>query len=314
MSHAFRCHDKIVHYNEILSFLHICAEGLLSNPNSILETPDVQWLWETEPKTEERLVQEHYSNLYFFPDEAEWIDRVASNLWAWDVSPSVRGQAFFALTQTCLRKSPFNSFGGSYLKLRLKPRTEEQSWDKPLPEVFKENIRKVQRYLTELNTLQLPSVTLTRYPAASTSPALFLDPELVYLDPPFLAGGKKSRRFGHYVNQYHVLEALAQYHTFEEWIDPLSPLHKPKTCYPPYEFIEPWLNPYKATSELGKVLEAFKDRTVVLSYRSDSHVEGGKIREVLESTFTRVEQFQRPHVYNITTKQARYDDVLFVGR
>ncbi|MHA2366115.1 MAG: DNA adenine methylase, partial [Candidatus Hodarchaeales archaeon] len=259
MSLVFALLGKKVVYNEILSFLQVSQKGVLTNTKETLSEKIVHSFWENEqPNT---FVQDYYTNLYFFEEEAVWIDKVIQSIWTSGLSRAQRGIAFFALCQACLEKRPFNTFQNSHLHLRLKERKKIQSWDKPLAEVFISALKSVNFFVSNLKNLNLPKIKATNFPSSIITPDVIpLEQiDLVYLDPPFLSGKKRSRRFANYVDNYHVLEALSKYYTFEEWIDVLHPLHKPREDYPPNLFMKPWLNPSKVLTELEKVIKRFQE-------------------------------------------------------
>ena len=134
----------------------------------------------------------------------------------------------------------------------------------------------------------------------------------MYLDPPFLSGRKRSKRFANYVDTYHVLEALSQYYTyFDNWIDELSPLYKPKETYPQNKLVQPWLEPKSALKELEIILNKFEESIIVISYRNDSHLKTSELRELIEGYYKSYSYFERPHEYEVE-KKAKFNDILII--
>lgn len=314
ISHLFRENfsAKVV-YNDVLSFLLLCQSGLLANISDILTLQSAKKLWQEEPQDNQEHVADFYANLYFFKEEAQWIDRVIQNIFTQDhLSKEQKGLAFFALCQACLEKRPFNTFQNSHLKLRLKERSKPQSWDKPLDDIFKFNLERANSFILNTKHAKLPIVQLTNKSASNFSITSEID--LVYLDPPFIAGKKKSRKFANYLDNYHVLEAISQYYSFfYDWIDELSPLQKPKETYFSNKAIQPWLDPVTALPEFESIMELFQDSIVVLSYRNDSHVDKNQIEMIIGSYYKNYNIFEKSHIYAIKNKPSKFNDILFIA-
>jgi adenine-specific DNA-methyltransferase len=243
-----------------------------------------------------------------------WIDTVISNILNNDFKSNVKGLLFFALSQACLRKQPFNTFHGSFINLRLKKRASPQAWDKSLEDVFIETISDVNKYLEtiEIETEMISTFTI---PVSEAKPSDFSDDniDLLYLDPPFIGGKKRISRLGNYFINYHVLEALANYPNFSEWIDLSHSLKFPKNDHPIMKEFDKWLNKDNFLKNFEKLIARFQDSKLVLSYRDDSVITVEELLDILGLYKSNLKVFKEPHLYKDSKKKAKFNDLLVLS-
>jgi adenine-specific DNA methylase len=315
ISATFRSIGKKTIYNDILKSFQLINHGLLrSTKADKIDIFSLDDLWNKSNKNNPSLVFDNYCDIYFLEDECRWIDTVISNILVSNYPPNVKGSLFFALSQACLRKQPFNSFHISSLKLRLKKRSSSQSWDKPMQDVYIEAINNVNQYLDTIESLTQP-IPIFDIPASQAKPSDFSEDkiDLVYLDPPFIAGGKRSRKAGNYFKNYHVLEALAYYNTFNEWIDKSLTLKFPKQDHPLLKEFDKWLEKENFLKNLELLISRFQDSRIVLSYRDDSVVSTNEFLSIFQSYKTEVKMYTEPHLYLQSEKKSRFNDILILG-
>ena len=194
ISHGFRLLEKKVFYNDFLIHLQFIASGLLqSDYTHYIDDNTLQSILNSsESKSTNHFFKDNFSNIYFFPDEAIWIDQVYTNIQSNSIDQIQKYILFFALTQAILKKRPFHTFHGSFLNLRLKKRQEPQTWDLDMNVTFKQTINSVNTYLQQLPQ-QLEKVKISGYQASKTKPEMITNHQidLVYLDPPFISNKKK---------------------------------------------------------------------------------------------------------------------------
>ena len=318
ISHGFRLLGKQVFYNDFLIHLQIIASGLLQSNITHYITDDMinEILTFHQSDTGNHFFQDNFSNTYFFPQEAEFIDRIYSNIHSSSFDPIQKSILFFALTQTCLKKRPFHTFHGSFLNLRLKSRSKPQTWDLDMKTTFRQTINSVNNYLLQLpNKLGVPEISGLM--ASQAKPEMFTEEtiDLLYLDPPFISNKKKrSLRFANYLKNYYVLDLLADYNKAPTLLD-LETKKFRKEKYLPSQEMDLWLdqNQKKWLKSFESIIENFETSCIVVSYRSDSLISVSQIHEIL-SSYKTVQTFQTPHMYENSEKKAKFDDLLFTAK
>jgi adenine-specific DNA-methyltransferase len=316
ISAFFRSLGKKVIYNDILKSFQLINHGLLGSTNiDKIEISSLDNLWNKSNINGPSFVFDNYRDIYFFVSECHWIDNVISNILESNYESNIKGILFFALSQACLRKQPFNSFHGSFLKLRLKKRSSPQSWDVPLEDIFIETIIDVNQYLDTVNSQTQP-VPIFDISASLAKPSDFSEEniDLVYLDPPFIAGGKRSRKSGNYFKNYHVLEALAYYNTFSEWIDMSHTLKFPKQDHPIAKEFDNWLKKDSFLKNIEQVISRFQESIIVLSYRDDSVISVNELVTIVQSYKVKINVYKEPHLYKNSDKKKKFHDILIIAQ
>ncbi|OLS16552.1 MAG: hypothetical protein HeimC3_52980 [Candidatus Heimdallarchaeota archaeon LC_3] len=268
MSAAFRSMGKNLIYNDIMKCFQFINSGLLrSTKVDKINISSLNSLWDNSLKNQRSYAFEVYKDLYFFEDECVWIDKVITNIMQSNYSSNTKGILFFALYQTCLMKRPFNSFHRSFLNLRLKKRENYQIWDKSMEDIFIDSIHEVNNYLESID-VQTELIPIFGITASEAKPEIFNKEriDLLYLDPPFISGSKRSRKYGNYFMNYHVLESLANYESFTSWLDLNHLLKLPKQDHPLMKEIEKWLTKDLFLENLEKIISQFQESIIVFSY------------------------------------------------
>ena len=314
ISHELRLNQKNVIYNDFLKCLQITATGLLNaSRNDILSNKIVESILKDNKGY---IINEplfDYLKKYFFENEVKKILQMYNQIKS--INTIQQDLLFFALFQSMLKKRPFHTFHGSFLQMRLKERSEKQTWDRNLETTFKESISDINTFLQNLPD-ELPKVQITGYPASQTHPDLFPNEniDLLYLDPPFISNKKKrTLRFANYTKNYHVLELLVQQDKLSSLIDTqTNSLIEEK--FLPLEEMNLWLdqNQKNWIKSFEQIIKNFSDSKIVISYRSDSLITKEQILDILNS-YKKSELYQTPHIYEKIGKQSKFNDYLFIG-
>lgn len=317
ISHGFQLRGKKVFYNDFLKSNQISASGLLNSTDTdIITDDDLDNILDIEKiDVEDHFLIKYLSDSYFFPNEVQWIAKVLHQMENLDIPYSQKSLLFFSLTQSCLKKRPFHTFHGSFLNLRLKKRSEKQTWDLDMSATFRNTIKEINSYLANLPN-NLPDVAISGFNASEVTPEMISSEkiDLVYIDPPFISNKKKrTLRFANYIKNYHVLELLANYKSIETLIDSSTGLLKAKK-YLPVKEMELWVdqNQKKWFQAFEQIIKNFQDSIIVLSYRSDSLISQEELFTIL-SSYKKAELFKTPHIYEVKEKESKFDDLLVIG-
>lgn len=316
-SQGFRLLHKEVFYNDFLKHLQIIASGLLrATKNDQISTEIINSILSNQlVEPEHTFFKDNFSDVYFFEDEALWIDIIHQRIQDESINPAQKSLLFFALTQSCLKKRPFHTFHGSFLNLRLKKRETVQTWDLDMADTFRKTITSINTYLNQL-PLDLEPVSISGLLASKTKPEMISSKplDILYLDPPFISNKKKrTLKFANYVKNYSVLELLANYKDMESLLDPITK-KLVLNNYPPAQEMDLWIdqnqkNWFKA---FDAIINNFQDSIIIVSYRSDSLITSDQIKEILES-YKQVNVKETPHVYEIPEKESKFNDLLFIA-
>lgn len=257
VSYLFKQWGKQVTYNDVLRCNALFGKALIENTHKKLSTTHLERLLTHDPERDyPALIQRQFQDIYFTDQENQWLDRTLTHIRELD-DPYLYAMAFFALSQACLIKRPYNLFHRKNLYLRLAdvPRSfgNKSSWDRDFDETFR-------AFAQEINQ----SVFDNGQACQALCQDVFTlegDFDLVYLDPPYISqrGNKTDYR-----GFYHFLEGMTDYEAWESRIDAKSK-HKRLRPMP-----SPWTNKHQITQAFKTLLAHFSDADlIVLSYRSD---------------------------------------------
>lgn len=247
---------KAVTYNDLLLFNYINSRGLIENSEVKLSAEEIDWLLsEHEDVNYPRLVQENFQDIYFTDLENAWIDRTIANINQLD-DPYKYSLAFFALSQACIVKRPYNLFHRKNLYMRLaevdRSFGNKISWDRSFDEWFRVFIAEANAAVF-CNGKKNQSLNEDAFEIQG-------EYDLVYIDTPYISRqgvGVDYRDF------YHFLEGLTRY---DDWINNIDFNSKHRRLRPRYN---QWNDKANITKAFGGLFEKFQDSILVISYRSD---------------------------------------------
>tara|TARA_R110000803_G_scaffold190254_1_gene252775 strand:- start:284 stop:1390 length:1107 start_codon:yes stop_codon:yes gene_type:complete len=258
--------------NDYLKFSNNTSHVFLEVTNSILDNTN----WENilddvlHKKTLkfDPLVSKHYENIFFTNDENCQIDRFCQNVENYeDIERKV---LIYAVGQSLLKKRPYNLFHRANLNMRLK--TVKRSfgnavtWEKSIyhhailtiNELKKHNFTNSNSHkVTNRNSNDLINTKL--------------NPNLIYLDPPYIASNSKSINYSDF---YNFLEGLVDYKLFKT--SAKDSAHRPIVNY-----TSNWDAPSSAIDELKDIVYKWPDSAIVFSYRDDGQPSVDSLIKVL---------------------------------
>ena len=101
---------KEVTYNDILKFNYQFSKALIENNDMKLSNESVNFILNPHDDIEYKtIIQDNFKDTYFTDDENKWLDMVITNMNYLD-NEFEYAIAFFALSQSCIIKRPYNLF------------------------------------------------------------------------------------------------------------------------------------------------------------------------------------------------------------
>lgn len=252
----FKQAGKQVVSNDVLQFNFLFGQALIENNEVQLSDEDVDYV--LDPSGEHdfpNVVQSTFSEIYFTDKENAWIDRTISRIRRIS-DPYKRSLSFFALSQACIVKRPYNLFHRKNLYLRFadvqRSFGNKTSWDRPFEDWFR-------IFAHEANGAVFDNGRENR---SLNFDVMELEPkyDLVYFDPPYISGkgtGIDYRDF------YHFLEGLSMYDQWPNHIDLDSKNRRLKrlpNC---------WHDKKRIHKAFDRLFDRFRKSILVVSYRTD---------------------------------------------
>lgn len=256
IAYELKKQNKKVVYNDVLRFNYYFGKALIENKKVTLTIEDIEWILTRHSHINyPNFISKTFHDIYFTPDENEWLDQTITNINLLG-NPYKNALAFFALSQSCIVKRPYNLFHRKNLYMRFsdvkRSFGNKTSWDKPFQEWF-------IKFCDEANNAVFDN--------GFANSALNLDAieiennyDLIYIDTPYISNkgiGVDYRDF------YHFLEGLSEYSTWHNRVD-FDSKHRRLIKYP-----NSWTNKNHIFNAFENLFEHFKDSTLVISYRSD---------------------------------------------
>jgi adenine-specific DNA-methyltransferase len=291
---------KQVVYNDLLRFNAYFGRGLIENSGVRLSEDEIRWILERHSEIEYfHVVEKNFHDIYFGDEENAWIDQTMANI-RHLTDPYKAALAFFALSQACIIKRPYNLFHRKNLYLRYaeveRSFGNKTTWDRPFDEWFEAFVQEANLAVFDngksnralnLNALDVPG-----------------EFDLVYIDPPYI-----SRRgvAVDYFDFYHFLEGLTMYDEWEQHIDHRSKHRRLKPQ--PGE----WTDKGQIYGAFEKLFSRFQQSILVVSYRSDGIPSEAALVDLLRQfkSDVRVERYGR-YQYALS-KNSRSEELLLIG-
>lgn len=302
VSYMLKTMGKTVYANDYLKSNYFTATAVVENDAITLNNSEISWLTKRHSEVNyKNYVAKYYRDYYFLRSENAWIDTVISNIIYRYNNPDVvskykKSIALYGLFQACLMKRPFNLFHRKNLYLRTAD-VERQfgnkaTWDRSFSELFSNRI-------CEINQFVFANKKDNRALNYDALRVKSIEPDLVYIDPPYFHGDKRSIRHD-YRNSYHFIEGLAMYEDWPSHIDHDSPIRalKPNgasntdlyncSVHELENRVKNWLT---------RVIEPWSSSTIVISYKHPGLPSPAYLKRILVSTGKKVRIKKRPHVY-----------------
>lgn len=300
VAYHFKHKGKQVTYNDILRFNYYFGKALIENDHVQLTPNDVSVLLKPHPEIDySSFVQDTFPDIYFTNEENRWIDQTITNIRQLE-NPYKFALAFFALSQACIIKRPYNLFHRKNLYLRLaeveRSFGNKTTWDKPFPELFTQFVKEANRSIYD-NGQQNQALNCD----AIDVPGQY---DLVYIDTPYISEKGSSTD---YFAFYHFLEGLTMYDEWGEHINYNTKHHRMK------KESNPWTNKKQILHAFDQLFQKFKDSILVVSYRSDGIPTERELLELLQryKSSVRVEHYGQ-YKYVLSTN-SKSKEILLIG-
>jgi adenine-specific DNA methylase len=300
IAHLLKQEGKTVTYNDILKFNSIIGKALIENDKEIITQEDLAFILQKHQGISyPNFIEETFSEIYFTDEENRWLDVVITNI-RHIKNKYKQSIAYFALFQSCIIKRPYNLFHRKNLYVRMQDVERsfgnKTTWDTPFVTHYKNFIEEANNAVfsngktnisLNYNVFDLPN-----------------DYDLVYIDTPYIS----EKGVGvDYLDFYHFLEGIVNYDNWRNLIDENSKHKRLKLNG------SDWTSPQKIEFSFKKLINQFKDSTIVISYRSDGIPSIDKIVSFLESNNKSVTIYEsRVMKYVLSTKKST--EVLIIGR
>ena len=267
----FRHMGKIVYANDYMLYNWTTGKVLLGSTNNWIESLNIPAMVERAFVHNSRansLISENFSGIYFPDAENQQIDNFCSNLL--DFPPAEADLLIYLMGQAMLMKRPYNLFHRANLEMRTKnvPRSfgNAKTWETP----FSTHMLKLAR---KISGCQFTGPIGEAYCMnASEIGELDVNPDLVYLDPPYL---NKSNVPVDYSTFYHFLDGLVDYTLFSQGNTKYP--HRPIALKP-----SRWRTPSGGLAEIRSVLDRWPVARVAISYRGDGRPSIEELKAILD--------------------------------
>ena len=256
VAHRLKQLGKQVTYNDVLRFNHQIGKALIENNATQLSQETINWILAShENITYPNLIQQTFEDIYFTTTENTWIDGVITNIRHLDDSYQ-QALAFFALSQACIIKRPYNLFHRKNLYMRTakveRSFGNKSTWDRPFEEWFKVFTEQANHAVFDNgHTNRATNQNIL------THKGIY---DLVYIDPPYLSSKGVAVDYRDF---YHFLEGLTFYDEWGSCID-YSSKHRRLQKQPSI-----WHHKRTIYQAFNQLFERFSDSILLVSYRDD---------------------------------------------
>ena len=300
ISHLFKQEGKTVAYNDILKFNSIIGKALIENDYEIITEANLSFILEKHSHISyPNFIEKTFPDIYFTDEENRWLDIVVTNIRHIE-NEYKQAIAYFALFQSCIIKRPYNLFHRKNLYVRLQDVERsfgnKTTWDKPFVTHF-------TNFIEEANDAVF-SNEKTNVSLNSNVFDLSNQYDLIYIDTPYIS----EKGVGvDYLDFYHFLEGIVNYDNWNNLIDEKSKHKRLKLNG------SDWASPQKIEQSFERLINQFRESTLVISYRSDGIPNIEKIVGFLEANGKSVTIHESCEIkYVLSTKKSK--EVLIIGR
>jgi len=185
-----------VYTNDILKVNYHIANALIQNNKTVLEENDIELIFSGKPF--EGFMFNHYSNVFFFPEECKELDLYRSNIEKLD-SEEKKSLAFALMRRAMIRKMPYSRFTLNWDTI-VQLRDEEYSYQKYKRKRAYHNESFKHHFLENVNEYN-NAIFDNRKNNVAYNDDIFnlienVRADIIYLDPPYT--GTMNNYFGFY--------------------------------------------------------------------------------------------------------------------
>ena len=291
---------KHVTYNDYLKFNYYIGKALIENRKEKLTEHDVEYLLTKHKIDYPNFIEKTFKDVYFTDEENRWLDMVITNISGLK-NEYKRSLARYCLFQSCIIKRPYNLFHRKNLYVRFanvkRGFGNKTTWDKPFEDHFK-------TFVSEANSLIFDNMRdnkAVNFDATDFPKEISAD--LVYIDTPYFSA--HSNISVDYRDFYHFLEGICNYESWNEKIDTNSKhlrLKKTKTV---------WEDKTKIYDAFESLFKKFKDKIIVVSYRSGGIPTEDELINLLKKYKTNVKVVRTDYKYVLSNNDGK--ELLFIA-
>ena len=299
VAHLLKQEGKAVTYNDILKFNSIIGKALIENDRETITQSDLKFILQKHPDISyPDFIEKTFPEIYFTDEENRWLDVVVTNIRQLE-NEYKQAIAYFALFQSCIIKRPYNLFHRKNLYVRMQDVERsfgnKTTWDTPFATHYKNFIEEANNAVFSNGETNL-SLNCDVFDLPNAY-------DLVYIDTPYIS----DKGVGvNYLDFYHFLEGIVNYDDWADLIDEKSKHKRLKLNG------SDWANPQKIEHSFERLVNQFRDSTLVISYRSDGIPSVEKIVGFLKANGKSVTIHEsRVMKYVLSTKKST--EVLIIG-
>ncbi|WP_296853414.1 DNA adenine methylase [uncultured Methanobrevibacter sp.] len=302
VSYTYKKMGKQVTYNDLLNFNYQFGKALIENNETTLNEEDIHFILKKHDDIEYKtIIQDNFKDTYFTDEENKWLDMVIANMNALNNEYKF-ALAFFALSQACIIKRPYNLFHRKNLYMRTsdvkRSFGNKKTWDTPFQDWFLKFVdeannsifnNKQDNISLNLDAMEIPNVS---------------EYDLVYIDTPYISS--KGSTVDYY-GFYHFLEGMLIY---DEWEDNIDYKSKHNRLIPKKNV---WNDKKAITNEFDKLINKYQDSILVISYRSDGIPSKEKLEEIISQYKSNVAVKTYGNYKYALSKNKKSEELLFIG-
>jgi adenine-specific DNA methylase len=300
VSYRLKQEGKQVTYNDYLRFNYLIGLALIENGKERLTETEIQWLLSEHSDIQySDFIERNFRDIYFTDEENIWIDRRLANMRYLDDSYKY-AIAFFALSQACIIKRPYNLFHRKNLYVRTanveRSFGNKVTWERPFGEYFRKFVEEANDAIFD-NGLLHHSLNLDAFDAPE-------DFDLVYIDTPYIS---KAGVGVDYRDFYHFLEGMTKY---EKWGENIDYSSKHKRLLP---IDNVWHDEDKIAEGFDKLFRKFQESIIVVSYRSDGIPSEAELIHLLKRYKKSVTVNHFGNYKYVLSKNGESKEILLIG-
>lgn len=296
-----KVNGKQVIYNDILKFNYFVGKALIENNKEKLTEEDINFILTKHNFNYPSFIEDTFKEIYFTNEENKWLDITITNILKLK-NEYKKSLALYCLFQSCIRKRPYNLFHRKNLYVRLadvkRGFGNKKTWDTSFEEHFNEFVNEINNLIFD-NQKDNKSLNFN---ALSFPKEIKAD--LIYIDTPYFSS--HSNIGVDYKDFYHFLEGIIDYNKWDKKIDKDSKhlrLNKEKTI---------WEDKNKIQMAFDNLFDKFKDKTLVISYRSGGIPTEEQMINLLKKYKKDVIIIRKEHKYVLSHNHN--EELLFIAR
>ena len=274
--------------NDILEINYLISKALIENNSVKLTYEDVQLIFSGEPK--EGFIFNEYSEVYFFPDECKELDQYRENIEKLDTDYK-KAIALILMRRAMIRKMPYSRFNIAWKKI-VQLRDEKYSYEKykrkrsyhnqSFKSHFLENVISYNKAIFDNFKVNI-SINSDIFDVIES-----VNADIIYLDPPYTGTMNNYFEFYGMLDEYIAGKKLLPFNN--NFIDKKTAIELFDTLFSKFNNYKYWF----------------------LSYNNSSYPTQEQLIKLLEKYSNNVTLIEKPHIYKITGKENKKENVEYL--